>query len=75
MALDEPDNRENYGGDRFNRIGMVESQLLVVTHSWHVDGDSGNDIIRIVSARPAERRERKRYHEAWQTEDCIPAGR
>jgi uncharacterized protein len=63
MAFDEPDHREDYGEDRFNRIGMVEGQLLVVTHTWRVDSDSGHDVIRIISARPAERRERKRYHE------------
>ena len=63
MALDEPDDREDYGEERFNRIGMVEGQLLVVTYAGWIDEDSGDDIIRIMSARPAERRERRRYHE------------
>ena len=64
MALDELDDREDYGEERFNRIGMVESQLLVVSYTGRVDEDSGDEIIRIISARSAERRERKRYHEA-----------
>ena len=64
MALDELDERENYAEARFNRIGMVEGHLLFVTYTQRIDEDSGADIIRIISARPAERRERKRYHEA-----------
>ena len=63
MALDEPDHREDYDEGRFNRTGMVEGRLLVVTYTGRTDENSGDDIIRIISARPAERRERKRYHE------------
>ena len=64
MAIDELDDREDYGEDRFNRTGMVEGRLLVVTYAGRIDKDSGDEIIRIISARPAERRERRRYHEA-----------
>jgi uncharacterized DUF497 family protein len=64
MALDEPDEREDYGEERSNRIGVVEGRLLVVTYTERIDEDSGDEIIRIISARPAERGERKRYHEA-----------
>jgi uncharacterized protein len=63
MALDEPDEREDYDEERSNRIGVVEGRLLVVTYTERID-DSGDEIIRIISARPAERGERKRYHEA-----------
>lgn len=62
-ALDEADDREDYGEERFNRIGMVERRLLVVTYTGRVDEDTGGEIIRIISARLAERHERKRYHE------------
>jgi hypothetical protein len=64
MALDEPDERENYGEERSNRIGLVEGRLLFVTYTERIDEDSGDEIIRIISARPAEREERRRYHEA-----------
>lgn len=64
MALDEPDEREDYGEERRNRIGLVEGRLLFVTYTERIDEESGNEVIRIISARPAERRERKRYHEA-----------
>lgn len=61
-ALDLADDRKDYGEDRFNRIGMVAGRLLVVTYTTRFD--NGDEIIRIISARPAEPRERRRYHEA-----------
>jgi uncharacterized DUF497 family protein len=64
LALDQPDEREDYGEQRRNRIGMVEGRLLFVTYTERIDEESGDEIIRIISARPAERRERKQYHEA-----------
>lgn len=64
MALDEPDEREDYGEERRSRLGLVEGRLLLVTYTERIDEETGDEIIRIVSARPAERRERKRYHEA-----------
>ena len=64
MAIDEPDDSEDYGEERSNRIGLVEGRILVVTYTQRTDGESGDEIVRIISARPAERRERKRYHEA-----------
>lgn len=64
MALDEPDEREDYGEERWNCVGLVEGRLLVVSYTERIDEGSGDEIIRIISARPAEPRERKRYHEA-----------
>jgi uncharacterized DUF497 family protein len=64
LALDQPDEREDYGEQRRNRIGMVEGRLLFVTYTERIDEVSGDEIIRIISARPAERRERKQDHEA-----------
>jgi uncharacterized DUF497 family protein len=42
---------------RFNVIGMVDDRLLYVTYTPR------DDVVRIISARGAERNERKRYHE------------
>ncbi len=64
MALDEPDEREAYGEERWNRIGLVDGRLIVVTYTQQIDEVGGDEVIRIISARAAERRERKRYHEA-----------
>lgn len=63
-ALDAIDDKDNYGEDRYNLTGMVDGRLLVVTYTQLMDDASGDEIIRIISARKAERREAKRYHEA-----------
>jgi uncharacterized protein len=55
LALDQPDEREDYGEQWRNRI---------VTYTERINEVSGDEIIRIISARPAQRRERKQYHEA-----------
>ena len=63
-ALDELDDKEDYGEDRFNLTGMVDGRLLVVTYAQTIDESTGDEIIRIISARKAERGEAKSYHEA-----------
>jgi uncharacterized protein len=48
------------GEARWQSIGMVDGiRLLLVARTWH--DDSGVEIIRIISARKAERHERRRY--------------
>ncbi len=51
---DQPDDDDVV---RFNRTGMVEGRLLVVTYTMR------GEICRIISARLADRHERRRYHE------------
>jgi uncharacterized DUF497 family protein len=58
FALDEIDDREDHGEERSNILGMVEGRLVLVTYTLR-GGDT-----RIISARPAEPHERRRYHEA-----------
>ena len=51
---------------RWRTIGMVERVLLLVVHTFPEDGlDTGSDerAGRIISARPATRRERRVYEE------------
>jgi uncharacterized protein len=51
------------GEPRWQAIGVVEGALmLLVAHTVHEEGDT--ERIRIISAREAERRERRRYEEA-----------
>jgi uncharacterized DUF497 family protein len=48
------------------RWGMVGGELLLlVAHTVEFDDDEG-EIIRIISARRAERKEKRRYEEARQ---------
>ncbi|NML73662.1 BrnT family toxin [Rhizobium sp. S-51] len=52
------DDRFDYGEMRHNSVGMIESLVcIVVTHT------DRNGVTRIISARPAKRRERERYAE------------
>ena len=57
FAVDKSDDREDYSEDRYNLVGMREARLLHVTYTYR------GDRIRIISARLAERRERRWYHE------------
>ena len=57
-ALDEIDDREDYGEERSNILGMAEGRLLVVTYTLR------GGTTRIISARRAEPHERRTYHEA-----------
>lgn len=57
-VLTSPDRRRNYGEDRYVSIGQSgHAVLIVVTHTRR-DGR-----IRLISARPASRKERLRYYE------------
>ena len=48
------------GEHRWQTIGTVDGiRLLLVVHNWR--DEDGIDIIRIISARKAERHERRRY--------------
>jgi hypothetical protein len=52
------DGRRDYGETRFISIGAIEG--LIVIAVVHTDR---NGIIRIISARLANRRERQKYHD------------
>ena len=52
------DGRKDYGEDRYISIGKVESAaVVVIAHTYR------DDRIRLISARPASRKERQAYHE------------
>ena len=60
-ALVEQDRIEN-GEERWQTIGVVEGVLmLMVAHTVREQDDI--EVIRIISARRANRRERRRYEE------------
>ncbi len=62
FALIEQDRVED-GELRWQVIGLVDgSRMLFVAHTVHED--KGGDVIRIISARAAARKERKRYEDA-----------
>lgn len=52
------------GEERWQLIGLVDAfHLIVVAHTYR-DEDNGLEKIRIISARPAERHEARRYDRA-----------
>ena len=49
---------------RWRTIGMVGSQVVMVVHTWpDFDTETGEEIVRIISARKATRHEREAYEE------------
>jgi uncharacterized DUF497 family protein len=64
LAVQEPDTREDYGEQRYTLIGMAESRLVIVAFTERHNQETGEDVIRIISARKPTPRERRKYHEA-----------
>jgi uncharacterized protein len=60
LAISRQDRIEG-GEQRWQTIGMVHGCLLViVAHTLRLE-DEGAEVVRIISARRAERQERRRY--------------
>jgi uncharacterized DUF497 family protein len=59
--LSVPDQYE-HGEERWRTIGFVDAVALVVVIHTHVE-QNGEEIVRIISARKATRRERTIYEE------------
>ena len=49
------------GEQRWHAIGAVEKALLLVVHVYREEKENGEEIIRILSAREANSRERRVY--------------
>ncbi len=62
FALTEQDRVEG-GEQRWRTVGLVEGVIVLVVAHTVEDEQDGVDLIRIVSARRADRTERKRYDE------------
>jgi uncharacterized DUF497 family protein len=58
-TLERPDDRRDYGEERIRAIGRVETEILFVVYTWR-----GN-ARRIISARPAHRKERDAYRAVY----------
>ena len=58
IVIDDP--KHSHSEDRFVLLGMsIASRLLVVVHCYRL----GDQVIRIISARKADRAERQHYEE------------
>ena len=57
-------DRVEGGEQRWQTLGRVgDAIVLLIVHTWS-DVDNGEEHIRIISARKADRTERRRYEEA-----------
>lgn len=61
FAIEWTDDRHGNAEERFVTVGMVEGRLLFVAYTLR------DERIRIISAREAEPRERRRYHNENET--------
>ncbi len=61
FAVEWTDDRHGDAEERFVAVGMVEGRLLFVAYTLR------GERIRIISAREAEPRERRRYHNENET--------
>jgi uncharacterized protein len=67
LVFDDPhhlsvQDREVGGEERWRTLGFVGGAvLLLVAHTWR--DEDGNETVRIISARKATARERKRYEQ------------
>ncbi|MGH7121831.1 MAG: BrnT family toxin [Acetobacteraceae bacterium] len=61
FAIEWTDDRHGDAEERLVTVGMVEDRLLFVSYTLR------GERIRIISAREAEPRERRRYHNENQT--------
>jgi len=57
FAIEQLDDRHNYGEERWTILGMAQDRLLLVAYTMR------NGRIRIISARGAEPYEKREYHE------------
>lgn len=57
--LEEEDDRQDYGEQRFNVIGRTNGRILFVTYTHR------GEKIRIISARRAEPHERRKYYQNY----------
>ena len=60
VTLTREDSRRDYGETRDISIGEVDEAVIVVAHTRR------EERVRLISARPASRKERKAYHEHTQ---------
>jgi uncharacterized DUF497 family protein len=56
--LDAEDTRRDYGEERRLTLGRIEWRLYAVAYTMRAE------IVRLISARKANRREQRRYYEA-----------
>lgn len=66
FVLFRKDRVDENGEQRWQAIGAVERSVLLVVHVYREENENGKDeIIRLISAREANNRERRNYIEQY----------
>ena len=60
-AIWDDDLDSSWNEDRFRVIGQVDARIVVVSYTYRED-DNGKEVVRLISARPATKRERNDYY-------------
>ncbi|TFF17947.1 BrnT family toxin [Jiella endophytica] len=63
-AIIQPDTRFNYGEERFIATGPIGGRLHVLVYARRIGAMAGTTIIRVISLRKANKRERLVYEKA-----------
>jgi uncharacterized DUF497 family protein len=66
-VLERLDERRNYGEQRIVAIGRLRERYVVCVYTWR--GTEDRPVRRIISLRPAKRRERNAYRQAYPEAD------
>ena len=64
FALSAQDRIEN-GERRWQTIGIADGYLVLVVAHTAQDNEDGSEVIRIISARRADPKERRRYEQSY----------
>lgn len=56
-------DRHEAGEERWQTLGLVGSVVVLLVAHTHREDVEGDEVIRIISARKATRRERQRYEQ------------
>jgi len=59
-SVSEIDERYDYGEERWQTIGMLDERCMLL-YVAHTTSENGTVVIRIISARRANPKERRRY--------------
>jgi uncharacterized DUF497 family protein len=63
FAIEQIDDRHDYGEDRWTILGMAQGRILLVAYTMR------QDRVRLISVRAAEPFERREYHEQNDRDD------
>lgn len=59
--ISQPDHHRNYAEERWVNLGSIANLLIIVVIHTYRSNHNGEEIIRIISARKARKKEQEKY--------------